>query len=69
MAKKARTPFNPMEARDVKAAVYDLSELSAKQLLYGVIQILSFKSSIIKEQFLEILDDAKKYNQVKSKPV
>jgi hypothetical protein len=69
MDKNAHTPLNPMEARDVKAAVYDLSEVSAKQLLYGVIQILSLKNSIIKEQFLEILDDAKKYSEGKWKPV
>jgi hypothetical protein len=69
MEKKPRTPLNPVEVRDVKAAVYDLSEAAVKQLLYGVIQILSLKSSVIKEQFLEILDDARKYNQIKSKPV
>jgi hypothetical protein len=69
MEKKPRTPLNPVEARDVKAAVYDLSEAAVKQLLYGVIQILSLKNSVIKEQFLEILDDARKYNQIKSKPV
>jgi len=69
MEKKPRTPLNPVEARDVKAAVYDLSESAAKQLLFGMIQILSLKNSVIKEQFLEILDDARKYSQSRAKPV
>lgn len=68
MAREKRTPLNPVEVRDVKAAVYDLSESAAKQLLYGMVQVLSFKSSTTKEQFIEILDDAKKYNQIKVKP-
>jgi hypothetical protein len=68
MALVKRTPLNPVEVRDTKAGVYDLSEIAAKQLLYGIITILSFKSSVIKDQFLEILDDAKKYNQIKNKP-
>jgi hypothetical protein len=65
MDKKKKTPLNPVEVRDVKAAIYDLSELACKQLLYGMINILSLKSRVIKEQFLEILDDAQKYNQIK----
>ena len=67
MGKKARTPLNPVESRDLKAAVYDLSEVAVKQLVYGIIQILSLKSIVIKEQFLEILDDARKYSQLKAK--
>lgn len=68
MAREWLTPLNPVEVKDVKAAVYDLSERAAKQLLYGVIQILSFKSIVIKGEFLDILDDAKKYNQINQKP-
>lgn len=65
MSKIKRGPLLPDEVRDVKASVYDLSELACKQLLYGIITVLSFKSSATKDQFLEILDDAKKYNQIK----
>lgn len=64
MPKEKMTPLNQVEARDAKAAVYDLSELAAKQLLYGIVQILSLRQNLIKEQFLEILDDARKYNTV-----
>lgn len=64
MGKRKNFPLNPVESKDVKAAVFELSEVAAKQLLYGMIQVLSLSSCIVKEQFLEILDDARKYGAI-----
>jgi hypothetical protein len=55
--------FNPGEAKLFKAKVYDLSELGAKQALYGIIQILSFKVNVSRPMFEEVVDDAVKYSQ------
>jgi hypothetical protein len=65
MARQKLYPLNSVEAKDLKAAVYDLTELAAKQILYGMIQILSMKNRIIRDQFEEILDDARKYSELK----
>ncbi|MBS3918899.1 MAG: hypothetical protein KG012_08430 [Deltaproteobacteria bacterium] len=58
-------PIYTDEARNLKALVYDLSETGAKQALWGIIQILTIRTSITQAQFKEILDDAGKYSQIK----
>jgi hypothetical protein len=67
MPKDKVFPIYPDEARSLKALVYDLSETGAKQALWGMIQILSLKTSITQAQFKEMLDDAGKYCQVTKK--
>jgi hypothetical protein len=57
--------FNPGEAKLFKATVYDLSELAAKQALYGIIQVLSFKVNMSRSMFEDVMDDAVKYSKVK----
>jgi hypothetical protein len=57
--------FNHEEAAALKAKAYDLSELGAKQALYGIIQVLSFKGNISGPQFKEVIDDASKYSKIK----
>lgn len=57
--------FNPGEAKTLKAQVYDLSELAAKQALYKVIQILSFKVNVSRSMFEDVIDDAVKYNDLR----
>ena len=64
MARRVIPILNPGEASMLKAKVYDLSEAAAKQLLFGIIQVLSFKNSVARIQFEEILDDAEKYNKI-----
>lgn len=66
MARKQKTPLNPGESASLKAAVFDLSEIAAKQMLYGMIQLLSAKNSILVEHFRDCLDDARKYSQIKN---
>ena len=57
--------FNPGEAKMFKARVYDLSELAAKQALYGIIQIFSFKVNVSRSMFEEVIDDGAKYSKNK----
>ena len=57
--------LNPGEARALKARVYDLSEVAAKQALYGIIQILSFKVNMSRSMFEEVIDDSVKYSEVR----
>jgi len=64
MPKDKVFPIYPDEARSLKALVFDLSETGAKQALWGMIQVLSLKTSITQAQFKEMLDDAGKYAQI-----
>lgn len=59
--------LNPGEAKVLKARVYDLSELGAKQALYGIIQILSFKVNVSRSMFEDIIDDSVKYSETKGR--
>lgn len=65
MSKDKQYPMNPGEAKVLKATIYDLSELAAKQALYGIVQILSLKIHLNRYHFEEILDDARKLSEVK----
>ena len=65
MSKEKVFPIYLDEARMLKATVYDLSETAARQALFAMVQILTFKTSITQVQFKEILDDAGKYTQAK----
>jgi len=67
VSKVSVKPLNAGESKALKAAVYDLSELAAKQTLYGMIQILCIKVHVPMSVFKEILDDARKYDEVKGK--
>lgn len=58
-------PLNPGGAKELKAQVYDLTELAAKQALYGIVQALSFRANITSIMFKEIIDDAVKYSKNK----
>ena len=57
--------FNPGEAKVLKARVYDLSGLAAKQALYGIIQILSFRVNMSRSMFEGVIEDSVKYNEVR----
>ena len=60
-------PIYPDEAKILKATVYDLSENAARQALFAMVQVLTFKTSITQVQFKEILDDAGKYSVLTKK--
>lgn len=68
MPKEKVFPIYPDEARTLKAKVYDFSETAAKQAPWGMIQILTLKTSITQAQFKEVIDDASRYTQIKKQP-
>jgi hypothetical protein len=51
------------ESHALKARVYDLSELAAKQVLYGIIQIFTMKAKLSIPTFEEVIDDAGKFGK------
>lgn len=57
-------PYNFQESKAVKAWVFELGDKAAKQMLLALTSILSLKSLITREQFDDVLDDIKKYNEV-----
>lgn len=66
--KPSVVPLNPGEAKALKARIYDLSEVAAKQALYGLVQVLSCKPNIRRSFFEVCVDDAAKYTRVKKEP-
>ena len=67
MGREKVFPIYPDEVRILNAKVFNFSESSAKQALYGMIRVLSLKTSITQAQFKEILDDAGKYSVITKK--
>jgi hypothetical protein len=66
MKDKLKSPLvhlNLEEARALKAQVFDMSELSAKQALYGIIQVYSLKVNMSGSMFLNLIDDSVKYSE------
>lgn len=68
MKKERRNPLHWDEIRESKTAIYNLSELASKQLLLGIVQVLSLRVTLKKEQFLDVLGDAKLYDEIAKKP-
>jgi hypothetical protein len=58
-------PLNPGESKNLKAQIFDLSESGAKQALYGLVQVLSCRPSVGRIMFESVIDDARKYCEVK----
>jgi hypothetical protein len=58
-------PLNPGESKALKAQIFDLSESGAKQALYGLVQVLSCRPSVNRVFFESVIDDARKYCEVK----
>jgi hypothetical protein len=59
-------PLNPGQAKMLRATIYDLSELSAKQILYGIVQFFSVKTSLSLKHFEGAVDDARKLTDWKN---
>lgn len=58
--------LNPGEGAVIKAQVYDLFGNSAKQVLYGIIQVLQKTNNLSADDFKSILDDGIRFDQVKN---
>jgi hypothetical protein len=52
------------EAKMVRAQIYDLSEEGAKQVLYGMVQILEQQPSVLMVAFRLLIEDGGKYSEV-----
>jgi hypothetical protein len=63
MTKETQYPLNPGEERDLRIIIKNLSELAAKQALYGIVQGFSLKATLTKRHFLEVMDDAKRLTE------
>lgn len=68
MTREKISTLNPGEAMRLRAGIGGLSEIAARSLLYGLLQVLSLKSSISRKAFEEILDDAVKYSKELKQP-
>jgi hypothetical protein len=62
MTKSRTNPLNPGEAKLLSSRVYDLSDVSAKAALYGVVHNLTLRVNVNADLFSEILEDALKYD-------
>lgn len=51
------------ESRALKARVHDLSEVAAKQVICGIIQIFTMKAKLSIPIFEEIIEDAWKFGK------
>lgn len=63
--KLAQVSMNAGEASVLKARIYDLSDVAAKQALYGLVQVLSCRANISRAFFESCVDDAAKYTRIK----
>lgn len=57
--------FNEGEVKVLKDLIYDLNEMALRQALFGILTVLNFKKNISTNQVKEILDDSRKYSQIK----
>lgn len=63
MTREKMSPLNTGETMRLRADIDGLSGMAARAMIYGLLQVLSFKSSISRKAFEEILDDAVKYSK------
>jgi len=45
------------KSQDLKAIIYDLDERAIRQVLFGIVEILKLKSSVLTDQFKALIDD------------
>jgi len=64
--KNKQYPLNPGEVKMLRETTEHLSELAAKQTLFGIINALSKGTRVGPLLFKEILDDALKLTQIKN---
>lgn len=57
--------FNEGEVKVLKDLIFDLNEMALRQALFGILTVLNFKKNISTNQVKEILDDSRKYSQIK----
>ena len=49
----------------LKATIFDMDVAALKQVLFGMVEILKQHPSILKDVFIELVEDGRKYNAMK----
>jgi len=50
-------------AKDLKALVFDLDEKACKQVLFGMVEILTEHPSVLRNVFIELVSDGREYHK------
>jgi len=50
-------------AKDLKALVFDLDEKACKQVLFGMVEILTEHPSVLRNVFVELVSDGRDYHK------
>ena len=50
-------------AKDLKALIFDLDEKGCKQVLFGMVEILTEHASILRNVFIELVSDGRDYHK------
>lgn len=52
-------------AKDLKALIFDLDENACKQVLFGMVEVLTQHPSVLKNVFVELVSDGRDYHKAK----
>ena len=50
-------------AKDLKALIFDLDEKACKQVLFGMVEILTQHPSVLRNVFIELVSDGRDYHK------
>lgn len=50
--------------KDLKALIFDLNEKACKQILFGMVEILTEHPSVLRNVFVELVSDGRDYHKV-----
>ena len=53
-------------AKDLKALIFDLNEKACKQVLFGMVEILTQHPSILRNVFVELASDGRDYQKART---
>lgn len=54
--------LDPGKISILKATIFDMDVAALKQVLFGMVEILKQHPSILKDVFVELVEDGRKYN-------
>lgn len=52
-------------AKDLKALIFDLDEKSCKQVLFGMVEILTQHPSVLRNVFVALVSDGRDYHKAR----
>ena len=53
-------------AKDLKALIFDLDEKACKQVLFGMVEILTQHPSVLRNVFIELVSDGRDYHKART---